>query len=106
MRKLRDSEIQKVGQVTTLTTIRNRGQMTIPAEARKAAHIEDGDVIEVEVIADGSLILRPKKLIDAAQAWFWTEEWQAKVRTSAAEIAAGEGEAFESDEDFLAALDE
>lgn len=92
--------------MTTLTTVRNRGQMTIPAEARKAAQIEDGDVIEVEVVADGSLILRPKKLIDAAQAWFWTEEWQARVRMSVREIAAGQGEVSESDEDFLAALDE
>ena len=80
--------------------------MTIPAAARKAAQIEDGDVIEIEVAADGSLILRPKKLIDAAQAWFWTEEWQGKVRTSVREIAAGEGEVLESNEDFLAALDE
>ncbi len=92
--------------MTTQTTIRNRGQMTLPSEVRKAAHIEDGDVIEVELIDDGSVVLRPKKLIDASQAWFWTDAWQEKVRTSTQEIAAGEGVVFESSEDFLAALDD
>ena len=50
------------------------------------------------------ILLRPMKVIDATQAWFWTPEWQAGERQADAEIAAGLGERFESDEDFLAAL--
>ena len=44
--------------------------------------------------------------IDPDQAWFWTPEWQAKEREADADQAAGRVERFESDEAFLAALDE
>lgn len=78
--------------------------MTIPAEIRRAARLVEGDVIEVEITADG-ILLRPKKLIDATQAWFWEPAWQAGEREADAEAAAGKGERFGSDEEFLAALD-
>jgi len=45
-----------------------------------------------------------KKGTDPSQAWFWTPEWQAKEREADEDIAAGRGERFESDEEFLAAL--
>ena len=42
----------------------NRGQMIIPAKARKGARIGEGDVLAVEVHGDGKLLLvrldRPK----------------------------------------------
>jgi hypothetical protein len=43
---------------------------------------------------------------DPDQAWFWTPEWQAKEREADADIAAGRVTRFESDEEFLRALDE
>jgi AbrB family looped-hinge helix DNA binding protein len=87
-----------------VTTVRAKGQITIPAEVRAAARLEEGDPVEVEIVDEG-VLLRPMKLIDATQAWFWTPEWQAGERQADAEIAAGLGERFESDEEFLAALD-
>ncbi|MFL5945827.1 MAG: AbrB/MazE/SpoVT family DNA-binding domain-containing protein [Gaiellaceae bacterium] len=87
------------------TYIRNKGQVTIPAEVRRAVQLEEGDPIEVEVVEDG-ILLRPQKVIDAAQAWFWSRAWQERVARSVEQIEAGEGERFETDEDFLAALDE
>ncbi len=44
------------------------------------------------------------KMIDATQAWYWTPEWQAGERQADAEIAAGLGDRYESDEEFLEAL--
>ncbi len=87
------------------TTVRNKGQITIPADIRKAARLEEGDPLEVELVAEG-ILLRPRKVIDATQAWFWTPEWQAGERRADEELAAGLGERFESDEEFLAALEE
>jgi AbrB family looped-hinge helix DNA binding protein len=84
--------------------IRGKGQVTIPASIRRAVHLEEGDPIEVELVADG-ILLRPCKVIDPTQAWFWTPEWQAKEREADEDIAAGRVERFESDEEFLAALD-
>lgn len=86
------------------TTVRKKGSVTIPAEIRRAARLVEGDVIEVEITADG-ILLRPKKLIDATQAWFWEPAWQAGEREAEAEAAAGKGERFESGEELLAALD-
>ena len=87
------------------TYIRNKGQVTIPADVRRAVHLEEGDPIQVEVVADG-ILLRPQKVIDATQAWFWSRAWQERVAQSVAQIEAGEGERFATDEEFLAALDE
>lgn len=85
------------------TTVRERGQITIPAAIRKAARLEEGDPLEVELVPEG-ILLRPRKVIDATQAWFWTPEWQAGEREAEREIAEGRGEKFDSDETFLEAL--
>ncbi|MGH3137979.1 MAG: AbrB/MazE/SpoVT family DNA-binding domain-containing protein [Gaiellaceae bacterium] len=84
--------------------MRAKGQVTIPAHIRQAARLEEGDPVEVELV-DGGILLRPMKLIDASQAWFWTPEWQEGERQADADIAAGRVIRFESDEEFLAYLD-
>ena len=43
--------------------------------------------------------------IDPNQAWFWTPEWQAKEREADADIAAGRGVFFGSDQEFIAHLE-
>jgi antitoxin PrlF len=87
------------------TTMRKKGQLTIPADIREAAHLEEGDPVEVELTAEGILI-RPRKIIDATQAWFWTPTWQAGEAEAAAEIARGDARVFESGDDFLASFDD
>ena len=86
------------------STVRERGQWTIPAEIRRAARIEEGDVLEAELVDEG-ILLRVRKVIDASQAWFWTPEWQKGEREADADLAAGRLERFESDEEFFAALE-
>ncbi len=86
------------------TVVRGKGQITIPAEIRKAARLEEGDPVEVEIV-EGGILLRPCKLIDATQAWFWQPEWQAGEREAAADLAAGRSCVFESSEAFLASLE-
>jgi hypothetical protein len=58
----------------------------------------DGAAILLEEITDGR--------IDPEQAWFWTREWQAREREADNDLAAGRTTRFESDDEFLAALDE
>jgi hypothetical protein len=58
----------------------------------------DGAAILLEEISVGR--------IDPEQAWFWTREWQAKEREADEDLAASRGTRYESDKDFLAALDE
>lgn len=86
-------------------TLRAKGQVTLPEEIRRAAHIEEGDLLDAEIIAEG-ILLRPQKVIDASQAWFWTAEWQAGEQEADADLIAGRVETFSSDEAFLTALKE
>ncbi|MGH2971902.1 MAG: AbrB/MazE/SpoVT family DNA-binding domain-containing protein [Gaiellaceae bacterium] len=87
------------------TTVRGKGQLTIPAEIRAQANLEEGDPVDVEIVAEG-ILLRPRKIVDATQAWFWTPTWQAGEREAAADRAAGRGRVFESGEDLLASFDD
>jgi antitoxin PrlF len=86
------------------TKLREKGQLTVPEEIRKAARLEVGDPIEVELTEDG-ILLRPLKTIDPSQAWFWTPEWQAGERQASADIAAGRVLSFATAEEFFAELD-
>ena len=85
------------------TTLRAKGQLTLPDDVRKAARLEEGDLLDAEITPDG-ILLRPQKLIDATQAWFWTPEWQAGEREADADRAGDRHESFESGEEFVEAL--
>lgn len=71
-----------------LVTLRPNGQLTLPADIRASAHADTGDVFVAEV-EDDAIVLRPKKLVDSAQAYFWTDEWQAGEREASDDIAHG-----------------
>ena len=89
----------------TLAKVRGKGQITLPDDIRRAAKLSEGDYVEVSVSA-GAIVMRPKKLIDADQAWFWTDEWQTGEREASADIAGGNTRRFESGQDFIRSLDE
>ena len=94
----------KTSGTTGNARLRARGQVTLPAEIREAAHLDTGDPIEIEMVPDG-ILLRPQKVIDSTQAWFWTPSWQAGEAEADRDIAAGRMEQFESEDDFLKSLD-
>lgn len=85
------------------TTLRAKGQLTLPEEIRTAARLEEGDLLDAEITPEG-ILLRPRKVIDATQAWFWSPEWQQGEREADADLAAGRAEIFPSGEEFLGAL--
>lgn len=58
------------------TKVTRNFQVTIPADVRKALSIRIGTLVDF-VVEKGALIMRPKKLVDEDQAWFWSKEWQA-----------------------------
>jgi antitoxin PrlF len=90
---------------SNFTRVRAKGQITLPREVRLAAHLEEGDPVEVEVVNEG-ILLRPKKLVDSTQAWFWNAAWQKGEAAASEDIAAGRTTVHKSTEDFLAALGE
>jgi antitoxin PrlF len=86
------------------TTLRAKGQLTLPDDVRKAARLQEGDLLEAEVSETGEVILRPLATIDRSQAWFWTPEWQAGEREATEQIQRGEVKRYETDADFLNSL--
>jgi len=85
------------------TTLRAKGELTLPEEIRAAARLEEGDLLEAEMTAEG-ILLRPQKVVDASQAWFWSPEGQEGEREATADLVAGRVETFQSGEEFLDAL--
>ena len=88
----------------TLTKITRNGQITLPAAVRRAANLEEGDLIAVVVEGD-TIILSPQKLIDKSQAYFWSEDWQKGEREASEEIDAGRIQEFEDVDALVDALE-
>jgi AbrB family looped-hinge helix DNA binding protein len=59
----------------TVMKISPQGQIRIPKKVLEALKIVPGDYVEVDV-EHGHAVLKPRKLIDPSQGWYWTEEWQ------------------------------
>jgi AbrB family looped-hinge helix DNA binding protein len=85
------------------TTLRAKGQLTLPEEIRTAARLEEGDLLLAEITADG-ILLRPQKVIDSTQAWFWDAAWQTGEREADADRAAERIETFDSGEALVKKL--
>lgn len=61
--------------MSTIMKISPQGQIRIPKKVMEALNIDPGDYLEVG-IESGSAILKPRKLIDPNQGWYWTKEWK------------------------------
>jgi AbrB family looped-hinge helix DNA binding protein len=80
----------------TLTKLTSGGQITLPKEVRTRTNMQPGDLVEVKLDEQGRILLTPKKLIDASQAYFWTQEWQEAERKADEDIKAGRVKKFKS----------
>ena len=52
----------------SLVKVVRQGAVTLPAEARKALRIKEGDYLEAEVV-EGEIRLRPVAVVDRKAAW-------------------------------------
>ncbi len=87
--------------MSAIMKIGPQGQIRIPKKAMLSLGIETGDYVEVD-IEERQVVLKPRKLIDPSQGWYWTREWQE----AEADVDAGIGsnqlsEEFASSEDGL-----
>jgi AbrB family looped-hinge helix DNA binding protein len=63
----------------SLVKVIGNGQITLPAEAREALRVKDGDYLEAEVV-EGEVRLKPAAIADREAAWRRIREAQASVR--------------------------
>lgn len=80
--------------------VTRHGQITLPASVRKELGVEEGDLVEIEVIDEKAVII-PKKLVDKSQAYFWTKRWQEGEMEADEDIKAGRVKVFESVDDLI-----
>jgi looped-hinge helix DNA binding domain, AbrB family len=66
-----------------------QGQIRVPKKIMEALKIGNGDYLEVELAKD-QIVLKPRKLIDPSQGWYWTQEWQKVESEVDKEIERGE----------------
>ena len=90
----------------TLVQVRKKYQITLPAAIRKAAGISEGDLLAAQVQDDRTILLRPRRLVDADEAFFYTPEWQAAEREADEDLATGRYDDFETMTDLLADLEQ
>ena len=66
-----------------------QGQIRIPKKIMQTLGIDKGDYVEVDV-EEGNVVLKPRKLIDPSQGWYWTKEWQRMEAEVDEEIKKGQ----------------
>jgi len=59
-----------------IVKISSQGQVKIPKNILKRLNISAGDYLEFEIAEGNTVLVKPKKLINAGQEWFWSKEWQ------------------------------
>jgi len=89
--------------MSELIQLRKKAQLTLPLSVRRKLGIEEGDFVDVQV-RDGEIVLKPKKLVDKEQAWFWTERWQQGEKEAEEDIKAGRIYRFPDADSAIAAL--
>lgn len=52
---------------TETAHVRSNGQVTLPAQVRRAAELKEGDIVEVSLLDDGTVQLRPVAVLDRLQ---------------------------------------
>ncbi len=87
-----------------LVKVKHNFQITLPSRLRKLCRIAEGDYLDMG-IKDGCLFIKPVKMIDPDQAYFWTPEWQKEEAEADRDIAEGNVSGpFDSVEDALRSL--
>ncbi len=74
--------------INLVTRLRERAQITLPSDIVKRLNLKTGDNLEIELNGD-KIIIKPVLIIDRAQSWFWTKEWQEKEKEVEKDVKAG-----------------
>ncbi|MEA2015758.1 MAG: AbrB/MazE/SpoVT family DNA-binding domain-containing protein [Actinomycetota bacterium] len=71
-----------------VTKLRERSQITLPAEIVKELNLKTGDNLEIS-LEEGRIVIKPVLVIDRSQLWFWSKDWQAKEKEVEEDIRSG-----------------
>lgn len=74
--------------VNLLVKVQKNKNITLPTAVMARFHLSTGDFVQLQETREG-VLLKPAKLVDPSQAYFWTKEWQAGEREAEEDIRHG-----------------
>ena len=83
--------------------VQKNKNITLPVWLLNRFHVSVGDFVRLEAAKDG-VLMKPAKLIDPSQAYFWTKEWQAGEREAEGDIRKGRVKRFKSVKELMTDL--
>ncbi|MCI0521152.1 MAG: type II toxin-antitoxin system PrlF family antitoxin [Chloroflexi bacterium] len=86
--------------------LRNKGQVTVPAEIRTALGAREGDDLIFFTDEQGQVLISRAQIIPPDQAWFWSERWQRLERAAQADLDAERVVEFPDVDDAIRALEQ
>jgi len=73
------------------------------AQIAKSINIQEGDYVVLEE-RDGGVFIRPVSWHNKKQEYFWSNEWQDKMKRSAKALEKGQYKTFTNTDDLLKEL--
>ena len=86
-----------------IVELKQKSQVTIPAEFARKLNLATGDKLEVEMV-EGRLVLTPVVVVPRDQAWFYTQAWQADELVAEEQIKYGKVTDCANTEELLSQL--
>ena len=90
--------------VYSIVKLQKNKNVTLPTWLIRLFRIGPGDFLRLEETRQG-ILLKPRKLIDPSQAYFWTKEWQEGEREVEQGRRKGKGKRFRSMKALVKDLD-
>ena len=84
----------------TIVKVQKNKNITLPMWLINRFHVGAGDFVRLEETKDG-VLMKPAKLIDPSQAYFWTKEWQAGEHEAQEDIQKGRVKRFASVKELM-----
>jgi len=88
-----------------LISLKNNSQITIPKSIVEKLKLKAGDNFTIEVEND-EIKLKPVIIIDRTQAWYWSKEWQDKIKEADIELKQGKAKHTNDVDDLIRQLEE
>ncbi|MCD4669173.1 MAG: AbrB/MazE/SpoVT family DNA-binding domain-containing protein [Actinomycetia bacterium] len=71
-----------------LVSLKQNSQITIPKNIVDKLKLKNGDKLDL-IVKNNEIKLRPVLVIDRSQAWYWSREWQDRIKEADKELASG-----------------
>jgi antitoxin MazE len=79
----------------SILKVQKNKNITLPTWLIRRFQMNAGDYVRLEETNEG-VLMKPAKLIDPSQAYFWTKEWQAGERDAEEDIRKGRVKKFQN----------